>query len=171
MLWPKIVPQRTPIASSPSRGKRVVTRAKNSKETQKGVGSVSQRNLADYSAGLAIPEQFFINVRPTEDSWRSRPFFASGCGSAVTAPILEDAVRVEAFQFHAKSRRDASSYWPGRLRLDARKNLDHDGFCLQVCDCHTVSKLVTDFFGSLHRDASYDDNGWGGERSFGGQAR
>ena len=31
-------------------------------ETQKGVGSVSQRNLADYSSGVAIPELFFIRV-------------------------------------------------------------------------------------------------------------
>jgi hypothetical protein len=30
-------------------------------ETQKGVGSVSQRNLADYSSGVAIPELFFAN--------------------------------------------------------------------------------------------------------------
>ena len=30
-------------------------------ETQKGVGSVSQRNLADYSSGVAIPELFFID--------------------------------------------------------------------------------------------------------------
>jgi hypothetical protein len=30
-------------------------------ETQKGVGSVSLRNLADYSSGVAVAELFFID--------------------------------------------------------------------------------------------------------------
>ncbi len=58
--WPRNAPIR---GVTIPRGRRENCRAQNSMETQKGVGSVSQRNLADYSSGVAIPEQFFIDVR------------------------------------------------------------------------------------------------------------
>lgn len=74
---------------------------------------MSQRNLADYSAGLAIPEKFFMSVRRAEDSWRSWRLCAR-CGD------VEAATRVErSYEVNIKNRRDARLP-AGRPELMAR---------------------------------------------------